>query len=329
MNLIEVSPLSEYKTNTTVGSHDILYLVDVFDRDILDLFSQNKPGYIVNDHFSKSEFQNVYCVPIFLWNTIKNCQKESLLIHDEITTEHPFNFVINKRIASRVFLLKLIQWFDLELANYYWLVPADNRFDMSKFIKEFKTLDEKLCHVKELSSFMLGENIIPPRTETSPSSEFRRLPINGFYPFWKKFLHPFMSKSAVSLITESVDFQKASVFTEKTLYSVFSMNFPIWIGGFNQATEWKKLGFDIFDDVIDHSYQRCESLTERCYRAIQDNIKILSDTKLAQHCREENKIRLLNNLKLLSTNGVENSIKSTMNEWPDDLQKTMIHRWKL
>ena len=83
-----------------------------------------------------------------------------------------------------------------------------------------------------------------------------------------------MPQSAVALISESADFQKASVFTEKTLYALMALNFPLFIGGYGHADQLTRMGFDVFDDIIDHSYQYKETLFERCYYAFYNNLEL-------------------------------------------------------
>ena len=58
-------------------------------------------------------------------------------------------------------------------------------------------------------------------------------------------------------------------------------------------------GFDVFSDVIDHSYQYYNTALERCYHAIHDNIDILIDVDRAKELRKRHWHRLQRNQDLL------------------------------
>jgi hypothetical protein len=116
---------------------------------------------------------------------------------------------------------------------------------------------------------------------------------------WDAGLNQMFSSSAVSLISESVDYQAGIGYTEKSIYPVLGLTLPIWIGGKFQAEQFEKMGFDVFNDYIDHSYQYCNTLTERCYRAIADNQKILSDVEFAAETRQKLMSRLKKNRQFL------------------------------
>ncbi|HNT71378.1 MAG TPA: hypothetical protein PKI83_06955, partial [Bacteroidales bacterium] len=54
----------------------------------------------------------------------------------------------------------------------------------------------------------------------------------------------------------------------------------------------KDQGFDIFDDIIDHSYQYHNTLIERCYYAIADNLEILTNLQHSSKLRDAMQKRL-------------------------------------
>jgi hypothetical protein len=130
-----------------------------------------------------------------------------------------------------------------------------------------------------------------------------------------------VSNSAISIITESVWTQHATTFTEKTLYSVLGMTFPIWVGGVNSATCWKNKGFDIFDDVIDHSYQNLPTLLERCFYAFYLNKDILTDFEKVSTLRKQKLGRLANNRNLLTSGTFRKYNQKEIQKWPNDLQE--------
>jgi len=109
---------------------------------------------------------------------------------------------------------------------------------------------------------------------------------------------------AVALITEPVEprWGATQTFTEKTIWPMLSLNLPIWLTDYRQAETWEKVGFDIFDDVIDHSYQYQLHPIKRIKQAINDNFALLQNLNLAVDTRcqlidrlQQNRQKVLNN----------------------------------
>ena len=132
------------------------------------------------------------------------------------------------------------------------------------------------------------------------------------------------NNSAISLISESLSYQRAAIFTEKTLYSILGLTFPIWIGGAWHASELEKIGIDSFSDIIDHSYENCDTLIERCYRAFSDNFDLLNNKELASSLREECYPRLLKNRDFILNGGLTTATDKKLLSLPTDLQETLI-----
>ena len=134
-------------------------------------------------------------------------------------------------------------------------------------------------------------------------------------------------KSAVSLITETIEpnWQNNMTFTEKTLWPMLSLNFPIWLGGYQQAKIWHAAGFDTFDDVIDHGYQWNLEPMERIYQALDENMRVLTDLSFVSDLRHKLKDRLYKNrtlvmnkhigryaTQLVSESGVDSNMLKTL-----------------
>jgi hypothetical protein len=64
-------------------------------------------------------------------------------------------------------------------------------------------------------------------------------------------------------------------FSEKEIQWVYGRNFLIYLGSPRSIQWFRKWGFDVFDDVVDHSYDLIEDPSERILRAIDDNIHLL------------------------------------------------------
>lgn len=117
---------------------------------------------------------------------------------------------------------------------------------------------------------------------------------------FSNFLYPnIFSSAAVSLVTEPTFFEKGTHITEKTLMSVYSGQFMIWVGSYKAAECAERMGLDIFSDIIDHSYQYIEHPGKRSVEAVLRNIVLLSNLELQTNLRNTLRDRLNNNLKLM------------------------------
>ena len=105
--------------------------------------------------------------------------------------------------------------------------------------------------------------------------------------------------SAVSLITEPPFFEKGFSITEKTIMSMYAGQFMIFLGNYRAPEFLKKMGFDVFDDIIDHSYQYIEHPFKRIAEALLRNRELLMDVDKLDSFRKNNIARFNQNLKIL------------------------------
>jgi hypothetical protein len=218
-----------------------------------------------------------------------------------LKTEYCFNFSVNLKRINRFIMIKLIEWFGLTNMDYTWS-GVDSNFDMSIIIQEMNSVQNPPWS-REFESFLLApittqkKWINTPNDTLIESTHIQTVNKKA----WHAGLDQLFSHSAVSLIAESIDYQSGAGYTEKTAYALFGQTFPIWVGGKYQAEQFAKLGYDTFDDVIDHSYQYRDTLIERCYYAIADNLEILKNLEHATALRNNLSTRLTENRQKLLT----------------------------
>jgi hypothetical protein len=108
-------------------------------------------------------------------------------------------------------------------------------------------------------------------------------------------------RSAVALITETIEpeWNNNMTFSEKTLWAMLSLNFPIWLGGRLQAELWQNAGFDTFNDVVDQTYQYESDPMLRIQLALDNNIKLLTDLQYVTALRNKMSDRLKRNRELV------------------------------
>jgi hypothetical protein len=89
--------------------------------------------------------------------------------------------------------------------------------------------------------------------------------------------------------------------TEKFLNSVYGCNFPIVLGGPGVVNFLRTLGFDMFDDVIDHSYDLISDPLDRLCTAIDLNMRVLVDNHRVKQLWNQHQQRFINNIHFAKT----------------------------
>lgn len=112
------------------------------------------------------------------------------------------------------------------------------------------------------------------------------------------FLRILYRDSFVEIVNETLFMETSGIITEKFINSVYGFNFPIMLGVPNTVTHLRNLGFDMFDDVIDHSYDTIVSPLPRLVQALGSNITLLQDSELAKNAWRTCQHRMKNNVEL-------------------------------
>jgi hypothetical protein len=311
--------------------NNTLYIRDVFDDTLLNnIFEKyGRPRYVFSDSLScyRSDLDiDVYAINYWLEQEV---EKKLCRCHlprvENIQTNFSANFLINKKQINRYLTIKLCEIFGVR-CNYTWS-GIGTEFDLSHILDENKYLNDPRIS-QMFSNLLTPVKIFEKKWVDSGSSgsinESSVINYGSTEEVWNRGLDQVVSSTAVSLVTESVWTQTAAVFSEKTAYSVLGLTFPLWIGGFNQAQEWHNKGFDIFDDVIDHSYQNRPTLLERCFYAFDLNKDILTDRDLAHDRTMACADRLVANRERLLSDCLEKYNRGVIESWPWDLRDQVL-----
>jgi hypothetical protein len=178
----------------------------------------------------------------------------------------------------------MIEYFNL--SNYdYSLCFSNTEFDASMIIPLIDSAN--ILDKDRFKKVLLGNTALIPKiwhqTSISTGENIDNFDYGDHNSLnYSQIIKPLFDSSVVAIIVETVGHERATVFTEKSLMPILSLNFPLWFGGYQQADFFKELGFDVFDDVINHSYQHLDNYLERCYYAIADNYNILSNFDFAK-----------------------------------------------
>jgi hypothetical protein len=98
--------------------------------------------------------------------------------------------------------------------------------------------------------------------------------------------------------------------------AMYGGTLPIWVGGWRIPDAMRDLGFDVFDDVIDHSYSTLPDPADRLDQALTKNIDLLRDFETVSKFIKQNIPRLQHNLELIKRNVFLNMINEKLKDWP-------------
>jgi hypothetical protein len=102
----------------------------------------------------------------------------------------------------------------------------------------------------------------------------------------------------VEFVTETLYFSKTFNITEKTLHSIYACNFPIMIASPGIVEFMRSMGFDMFDDIVNHNYDQIDDPVMRIITAVDDNKRLLTDIDYVKHKWINSRDRFLKNVQV-------------------------------
>lgn len=110
-----------------------------------------------------------------------------------------------------------------------------------------------------------------------------------------KKLRLLYENTLVEIVNETVFFQHGIFVTEKFQNSVYAFNLPIILAAPGTVDYLRSHGFDMFDDVVNHEYDRICDPLQRIFQAVESNFRLLTDPDHARECWQHCLPRLENN----------------------------------
>lgn len=114
---------------------------------------------------------------------------------------------------------------------------------------------------------------------------------------YTKNIRQFYRSTTVEICTETYFEEPSHMLTEKTLNMILGCNFPILLCGKDSIKHLESLGFDVFRDVVDQSYDDIADPMERLRSAVDLNRRLLVDQEWAQQQWIANKERFIKNIE--------------------------------
>jgi hypothetical protein len=218
------------------------------------------------------------------------------IVPDWTNKNQIFNFMINKPRPHRIRLLKMLKEFNLNSYCYSlaWRTNPVNSVPVT--------------------DYRIGPEVVLDRGVQNGN-------FCNAYTYQKLLQKTVFEPSYISLITEPCFYERETIITEKTLMAIYGGTLPIWVGGWRIPDYMRSIGFDIFDDVIDHGYQDLTDPMDRCYSAVQRNIELLITWNSFSLTHIE---RLKRNLELLESNHFKQLCQMKFDQLPTNIQKNYI-----
>ena len=109
-------------------------------------------------------------------------------------------------------------------------------------------------------------------------------------------LSKYYKETFIEIINETSYVEKCFVTSEKTTNSIIGCCFPIWLSSPGTVKFYREMGMDVFDDIIDHSYDSIENPIDRMNAALTRNKELLTDPDTVKRLWKQNTARFLKNV---------------------------------
>ena len=104
----------------------------------------------------------------------------------------------------------------------------------------------------------------------------------------------------MEIVAETTFKEPTLLLTEKTQNAFMGCNFPIFISTYGTVAFLREMRLDMYDDIIDHSYDTITDPVERVYAAIYNNKELLSNNNNTKKLWKENVDRVKSNAAFFS-----------------------------
>lgn len=197
--------------------------------------------------------------------------------------------------------------FDSNAVNSYnsWLDKCNWQLTPYQEQTHAPILHHGFAKIKKMGAD-LGQSLQEVNAIYSSTSDYNNNALN-----FEQNLKKLYQDSFVQIITEAVFSEPTVMPSEKTAQCFYGANFPIIIGNAGVVKHLRQVGFDMFDDIIDHSYDKQVNRLTRITSAIDANIKILTDIDYAKEKWHECALRFQNNMEFLN-NGAASYYSSSV-----------------
>jgi len=256
----------------------------------------NNPGdhLLVFDHLGHDDVLAGYphvIMPVYLAAEVEEFKRQKIQPNWNNKT-HCFNFMINKPRLNRIRLLEYVE--REQLTNRLYALPWRHCDYASIPVTDYRIGEE-----------VVMDQGVKNRHYSNALTYQQLLQCRVFEP------------TCVSLITEPCYLEREIMITEKTIMAVYAGTLPVWVGGWRLPDAMRDLGFDVFDDIVDHSYSTLADPVARLDQALIKNQHLLTDFDLVKDFIAANQSRLQHNVDLVEQNVFLDLVKKQVQGQPE------------
>lgn len=196
-------------------------------------------------------------------------------------------------------------WHRISLASYLLFAGLDKTGMLSlsattdKLVEQFKNINEYIAYSMtkfEWHCFDQGYQRIREGTaDRIKIPSYESMPQGANIENYNSILLPIYNQVRVELVPGSIFAEPTPYITEKELQAIYGSNFMIFVNAIGTVSVLRQWGFDVFDDIVNHSYDEEADPVRRICKAISDNIHLLNGTEDVNILWEKNSHRFKQN----------------------------------
>jgi len=279
---------------------------------------------IMGYHWDISNFQNLSNIRVLHWNAIHTMDHYHNL--KPVTKNFDSNQIaisLNRWMrCHRLFAISLLHGLGLEkhclitaskIEHQVSKLSSDNFLDHNNFLFEERHDLIKETIIKGFKKFIEDFNSgssyhyggqtyqLVPNTEIVVKFDC--------YGNFENNLRSAYQNSFVEIVGCRLGVDPGVSIDEKMINSVYARNFPVLIGSAGTVTFYRNLGIDMFDDVVDHSYDQIDNPVDRFYKAIVDNKHLITDADQTKKTWQALESRFNKNIDRFNNDEIYNNLR--------------------
>jgi hypothetical protein len=238
------------------------------------------------------KFDNLHIIP---WggditNQMSEYKNLKPIIDKDLSSSFTFLSLNRGYRHPRAVLISLLFGLGLETNGMISCMFKNNVFNSIEDIEWPFSSEQKKILKKGLQKFKKTNLLINDDIDIYQNND------NNNVRNFENKLSRYYQQTFVEIINETSYTEKAFNLTEKTLNSIYGCNFPIFLSSKGTVSFLRNIGMDVFDDIINHSYDLIEDPIDRMFLAISDNRELLSNNNKTKELWNFNKERFLKNV---------------------------------
>lgn len=266
-------------------------IVDYLDS--LFEFYNNKQFILFTSVENLNHYINRSNVKIIPWggditNHQREYQKLQPVLEKNLDSNYTFLSLNRNKRTHRAMLVSLLYGLGIQNSGLISCMFKDKIHDLFEYTD---------WNVTDTSVYLKGFDVLRnSATSINDALEIYHNDNNDNVSNFKNKLVPYYQNTFVEIVAETSYTEACYNLTEKTLNSIYGCCFPILLCSPGTVAFLRSMGLDMFDDIIDHGYDKIIDPAERLEYAILKNKELLTDNTHTKNLWIQNKNRFENNV---------------------------------